>query len=158
MRRAERTLVRLLAGAAVGVGISLTGCSAVQQPSMDSDRARVQLSEAVEAVQSATGADWVVEVSPGPIDCESGLERMRTLWRGTATVDREAAYAAVSRALEAIGHSAYTLAPNSTTPYIGSQGEGGFGLTFSYPIEGGPLNLSVSSDCFPLEEWPDDER
>lgn len=124
---------------------------------MDSDRAREQLSEAVEAVQSATGADWVVEVSPGPIDCESGLERMRTLWRGTATVDREAAYAAVSRALEEIGHSTYTLAPNSATPYIGSQDEGGFGLTFSYPIEGGPLNLSVSSGCFPLEEWPDEE-
>lgn len=108
MRRAERALVRMLAAAAVGFGISLTGCTSVQGS-------------------------------------------------GTATVDREAAYAAVSRALEEIGYSTYTLAPNSTTPYIGSQGEGGFGLTFSYPIEGGPLNLSVSSGCFPLEEWPDEE-
>jgi hypothetical protein len=154
--RGERIATRVLAVAVVALGFVLTGCAAAQENDMNSDKAREQLEMAVDAVQSATGADWVSVTEVGPIGCSPGLEQLAATWQGTATVDRNAAYIAVREALEEVGFSTHMLAANSTTPSVGSQTGEGFGLAFSYPIEGGPLHLSVGSDCFPLEEWPDE--
>lgn len=133
------------------------GCAGADGNEMNSNKAREQLELVAEAVQSATGAEWESVTEVGPLDCSSELEQLAASWKATATVDREAAYSAVREALEHVGFSTYVIAASSTTPSIGSQTGEGFGLAFSYPIEGGPLYLSVGSDCFPLEEWPDEE-
>jgi hypothetical protein len=135
----------------------MMGCSAERENRMNSDKAREQLEVAVEAVQSATGTDWVPVTEGGPIGCSPGLEQLAASWEGTATVDRDAAYTAVQEALEDVGFSTRILGPGSTMPTVASQTGDGFGLDFAYPIEGGPLYLHVGSDCFPLEEWPDEE-
>src|SRR5690349_18737662 len=70
---------------------------------MNSDKAREQLTVAAEAVQSATGADWEPMTDLGPIGCSPGLERMKASWKGVATADRDAGYAAVREALEEVG-------------------------------------------------------
>jgi hypothetical protein len=136
--------------------LGLLGCGHTEGNGMNSHKAREQLEMAVDAVHSATGADWVSVTEVGPIGCSPGLEQLAATWQGTATVDRNAAYIAVREALEEVGFSTHMLAASSTTPSVGSQTGEGFGLAFSYPIEGGPLHLSVGSDCFPLEDWPDE--
>jgi hypothetical protein len=153
----ERYVRRWLAPAAMVLILGLIGCAHTEGNEMNSDKAREQLRVAAEAAQSATGADWEPMTAVGPIDCSPGLERMKASWKGVATVDRDAGYAAVREALEEVGFETRILGPNSTTPAVASQTVDGFGLDFAYPTEGGPLYLYVSSDCFPLEEWPDEE-
>ena len=157
MKRAERAWASAVTAALAGVGLVLTGCGVEQEPVMNSDKAREQVRVAAEAAQSATGADWEPMTAVGPIGCSPDLERMKASWKGVATVDRDAGYAAVREALEEVGFETRILGPNSTTPAVASQTVDGFGLDFAYPTEGGPLYLYVSSDCFPLEEWPDEE-
>jgi hypothetical protein len=145
-----------LAGAAV-LSLALIGCGAEHEPRVTSAMASVQLNVAVKAVQSATGADWEQMTEIGPIGCSPGLEQMAVSWKATATVDRDEAYKAVREALEDVGFETRILGPDSRTPTVASQTGDGFGLDFAYPIEGGPLYLHAGSDCFPLEEWPDEE-
>lgn len=158
MRRADRALLRVFAASIVGFGFVLTGCGAEQGSAMNSDKAREQLRVAVEAVQSTTGAKWESVTDLGPIGCSPGLEQMVATWKGVATADRDAAYAEVSEALEEVGCSTHMIAASSKTPSVGSQTGDGFGLAFSYPIESGPIYLSVGSDCFPLEEWSSESQ
>ncbi|MFF7294069.1 hypothetical protein ACFY9N_16190 [Microbacterium sp. NPDC008134] len=144
---------KLAAGAAV-LGFVLTGCAAEQGNDMNSTKGLEQLDVAVEAVQSATGTEWDQVTEIGPIGCSPGLEQIAVSWKGVATADRDVAYAEVREALEEVGFSTHMIAASSKTPSVGSQTGDGFGLAFSYPIEDGPIYLSVGSDCFPLEEWP----
>jgi len=146
-----------VAAALVGFVLVLASCGAEQEAVMNSEKAREQVGVAVEAVQSATGAEWESVTDLGPIGCSPGLEQMVATWKGTATADRDAAYAEVREALEEVGFSTHMIAASSKTPSVGSQTGDGFGLAFSYPIESGSIYLSVGSDCFPLEEWPDEE-
>lgn len=148
---------RWLASAAMVLVLGLTGCAHTEGNEMNSGKAREQLRVAAEAVQSATSADWEPMTDVGPIGCSPGLEPMKASWNGITTADRDAGYAAVRKALEEVGFETRILGPNSTTPAVASQTVDGFGLDFAYPTEGGPLYLYVSSDCFPLEEWPDEE-
>ena len=143
---------------ALSLLLGLLGCGNSQENAMNSETASEQLDVAVRAVQRATGTEWVLEVEPGPIGCASpDLEHLTTSWRGVPTVDQDAAYKAVREALKDVGFESRILGPESKTPTIASQTGGGFGLDFAYPIEGGPLYLNVGSDCFPREEWPDEE-
>lgn len=135
MKRAERAWASAAAAALAGVCLVLTGCGVEQERIMNSDKAREQLTVAAEAVQSATGADWEPMTDVGPIGCSPGLERMKPSWKGVATADRDAGYAAVREALEEVGFETRILGPNSTTPAVASQTVDGFGL----------------------EEWPDEE-
>ncbi len=137
--------------------LSLASCAHRDESDMNSIKASEQLNLAVEAVQSATGAEWEQVTEMGPIDCSADLEQMAVSWKATATVDRDAAYTAVREALEEVGFETRVLGPDSRTPTVASQTGDGFGLDFAYPIEGGPVYLHIGSDCFPLEEWPSDE-
>lgn len=137
--------------------LALASCAQREESDMNSIKASEQLNVAVEAVQSATGADWEQVTKMGPIGCSPGLEQMAVSWKATATVDRDAAYTAVREALEDVGFETRVLGTDSRTPTVASQTGDGFGLDFAYPIEGGPVYLHIGSDCFPLEEWPSDE-
>jgi hypothetical protein len=152
----ERLARRWSVPAATVLVLALIGCAHTEGNEMDSDKARKQLWVAAKAVQVATGEEWEHMTAVSPIDCSPGLERMKASWKGVATVDRAATYAAVREALEEVGFETRILGPNSTSPSLASQTVDGFGLDFAYPVEGGPLYLYVSSDCFPLEEWPDE--
>ncbi len=150
MKKIKQTATRALSVTAIGLALVFTGCSTDKDAAMNSTKARDQLDIAVEAVQSATGEDWVLEVAPGPIGCSTpGLEHLTTSWQATATVDRDAAYTAVREALEGVGLETRILGPDSKTPTVASQTGDGFGLDFAYPIEGGPVYLHIGSDCFP---------
>lgn len=159
MKKIKQTATRALSVTAIGLALVFTGCSADKDAAMNSTKARDQLDIAVEAVQSATGEDWVLEVAPGPIGCSTaGLEHLTTSWKATATVDRDAAYMAVREALEDVGFETRIRGPDSRTPTFASRTGDGFGLDFAYPIEGGPLYLHTGSDCFPLEEWQSENQ
>ncbi|MFS0854573.1 hypothetical protein [Microbacterium sp. 179-I 3D4 NHS] len=119
---------------------------------MTSDEARKQLYRAMEAIKSATGENWEVDAEPGLLGCSRTHSQWHTSWKGSPTADRESSYAAVRDALEDAGFTTYILGPRSTTPSVGSQTEGGGGLVFSIPVEGGPIGFNVSSDCFPEDE------
>lgn len=157
----ERTIWALRearsAPAAMVLILALIGCAHANGHGMNPDKARDQLSVAVEAVQSATGTEWEQVTEMGPIDCSADLEQMAVSWKATATVDRDAAYTAVREALEDVGFETRILGPDSSTPTVASQTGDGFGLDFAHPVEGGPLYLHAGSDCFPLEEWPEDD-
>lgn len=157
MTKGKRSRVRTLAASIVGLALAVTGCSTANATAMNSIKASEQLNLAVEAVRSATGTEWEQVTEIGPIGCSPGLEQMAASWKATPTADRDEAYTAVREALQKAGFSTHTIAASSTTPSVGSQTGDGFGLAFSYPIEDGPIYLSVGSDCFPLEEWPSDE-
>jgi hypothetical protein len=115
---------------------------------VSSEEARKQLDTAVEAVQSATGENWEVEVEPGVASCSNTYQQWSATWRAVSTDDRETSNQIVVDALEKAGFEASILGPDSNTPMVGAQTDNGFGLYFSIPIEGGTAGLSVSSDCF----------
>jgi hypothetical protein len=144
---------RALVWVAIGVLVTLTlsGCGG-REPEMTSGEAREQLDKAVKAITSATGEDWEVDAEPGLLGCSRTHGQWSTSWNGSPTADRESSYAAVRDSLEDAGFTTYILGPRSTTPSVGSQTEGGGGLVFSMPVEGGPIGFDVSSDCF-LEDY-----
>lgn len=119
---------------------------------MNSDEAREQLTTAVEAVQSATGENWEVDVKPAIASCSRTHGQWTTTWRGTPTADRQTSYSEVRHALEAAGFTTHVNGSDTRTPVLLAQTGDGFGLGFSMPVEGGPIGFSVGSDCFLEEE------
>lgn len=149
MRRVRWGLLVLGAGLAM---LTLSGCVPTGESGVSSEDARKQLDAAVEAVQTATGKNWEVEVEPGVASCSNTHQRWSATWRAVPTDSREMSNQIVVDALEKAGFEASILGPDSKTPMVGAQTDDGFGLYFSIPTDGGAAGLSVSSDCFPIED------
>jgi hypothetical protein len=136
----------------LGAVLGSAGCGLWETTEINSEEAREQLMTAVEAVQSATGEEWVVTVEPGILGCSRTHGQWTTSWSGAPTADRNAAYESVREALERAGFTTYVNGEDTTTPVLSAQTPGGFGVDFSQPVEGGPVGFNASSDCFREEE------
>lgn len=144
---------RVTALGAVVMLLFLTGCGSGEgQEEVDRHQARAQLDAAVEAVQSATGTDWVVDAEPGLIGCSRTHSQWHTSWDAVPTAGRDESYDAAAKALEEAGFTTYIFGPRSSTPILSAQTGHGFGLGLSTPLEGGAIRFNVSSDCFLEEE------